>query len=581
MLMMTTFVGATRGQTPTSGVDLGSGPASDQLTWLLDATNTGASDLTEDEIEQHFEADFLASVPAEQIVATTRQLADSAAPLTVDIVIQRTDESIRVRVHGRDGTPLVISLAIDSGSGKIAGLIIEPGGAEAGTDASPMASPVTSPSASPAAAVPPPEIGDVLPEYEAEVESLRADGRAAVSLLLKGDGKGFLALGSPALMSALSPDQLVQTVSGLQANQLHFAYTDVGAVWNGTFTPTSIEGFFQQLGALDAFSLTPDAAQSGDAPTGRWSGRLQSIGLEFAVTFTGGDGDLAATLDIPSQNIADQPLSDVRLAKEKPIGDRVTERVLPLGSTSLYTDVRQWGEDRVQIDLAIDADGKIASVQIQPVVELLPDPAAGYESPVTYRLPFAGTWFVYWGGETVLQNYHAVTPGQRHAYDLLIWKDGSTHQGDGTRNDQYYVWGQQVLAPADGKVVAVLNDQPDQEPGVPLSQSNPAAFDKLHPAGNHVVLQTAEGEFVFLAHMQKGSVRVAVGDTVRSGDVLGLVGDSGNTSEPHLHIHVQNSANFYAPNAVGLPLAFDDINVNGTPVARAEPVQSDFIAPRQ
>ncbi|MGB3306700.1 MAG: M23 family metallopeptidase [Thermomicrobiales bacterium] len=103
----------------------------------------------------------------------------------------------------------------------------------------------------------------------------------------------------------------------------------------------------------------------------------------------------------------------------------------------------------------------------------------------------------------------------------------------------------------------------------------------MHPAGNHVVLQTADGEFVFLAHMQKGSVRVSEGDTVRSGDLLGLVGNSGNTSKPHLHIHVQDTADFHATNAVGLPLAFGDIDVNGTAVAHAAPVQGDFIAPQQ
>ncbi|HWV35085.1 MAG TPA: hypothetical protein VNZ55_05585 [Thermomicrobiales bacterium] len=58
VLMMTTFTaGVARGQTPASGADLGSGPSSDQLTWLLDVINTGASDLTEDEVEQHFDID--------------------------------------------------------------------------------------------------------------------------------------------------------------------------------------------------------------------------------------------------------------------------------------------------------------------------------------------------------------------------------------------------------------------------------------------------------------------------------------------------------------------------------------------
>ena len=67
----------------------------------------------------------------------------------------------------------------------------------------------------------------------------------------------------------------------------------------------------------------------------------------------------------------------------------------------------------------------------------------------------------------------------------------------------------------------------------------------------------------YLAHMQRNSVRVAVGDVVKPGDVLGLVGNSGNTSEPHLHIHVQNVADFFDPNAVGLPLEFENYLANG------------------
>ena len=73
-------------------------------------------------------------------------------------------------------------------------------------------------------------------------------------------------------------------------------------------------------------------------------------------------------------------------------------------------------------------------------------------------------------------------------------------------------------------------------------------------------MQTAKGEFVYLTHMQKRSIRVVVGGEVQPGD-------SDNTSEPHLHIHARNVANFFGPNAMGLPLEFCNLDVNGTPVA--------------
>lgn len=93
-----------------------------------------------------------------------------------------------------------------------------------------------------------------------------------------------------------------------------------------------------------------------------------------------------------------------------------------------------------------------------------------------------------------------------------------------TEHATNYVWGQDVLAPVNGKVgrvMSVLDDQPDQTPGTPLAQSDPGSLVTLQPAGNHVVILTAEGEFVFLAHMQRGSVRAYVGDSIKTREKSG------------------------------------------------------------
>ena len=80
-----------------------------------------------------------------------------------------------------------------------------------------------------------------------------------------------------------------------------------------------------------------------------------------------------------------------------------------------------------------------------------------------------------------------------------------------------------------------------------------------HPAGNHLVLQTGEEEFVYLAHMQNGSIQVAVGDAVNAGDLLGLTGNSGNSSEPHLNTHAQNRPEYVSTEEIlGLPLVFSE-----------------------
>ncbi len=101
----------------------------------------------------------------------------------------------------------------------------------------------------------------------------------------------------------------------------------------------------------------------------------------------------------------------------------------------MYSSVREWGLDQIQFDLVFDRDGVIEGPIVTPVVMLLDDPAVGYRSLVTYRLRWSGAWFIFWGGPTELVDYHVVSPNQRHAYDVVIWKDGATHSGDGTRNE--------------------------------------------------------------------------------------------------------------------------------------------------
>ena len=71
-----------------------------------------------------------------------------------------------------------------------------------------------------------------------------------------------------------------------------------------------------------------------------------------------------------------------------------------------------------------------------------------------------------------------------------------------------------------------------------------------------MVLKLADGEYALLAHLRRGSVRVRVGQQVRPGQILGLAGNSGNSSEPHLHFHVQDRAELFG-DARGLPVLFD------------------------
>ena len=262
-------------------------------------------------------------------------------------------------------------------------------------------------------------------------------------------------------------------------------------------------------------------------------------------------------------------LAEIRGAA--PIGARTTESALPMApDRRLYTAVHRWGGRAVVLQVVLDARGAIAAISLAPPNALPPDPHAGRPLRADLSLPFNGTWWVFWGGPTERQNYHVVAPDQRHAYDFVVWRFGATHRACGNEERRLLGLGEDCAAPpAAGRVVEAVDGVRDNRPQVQIE--NPQA-----PAGNHVVLDLGNGEYALLAHLQKGTVRVRVGDRVRAGAALGLVGNSGNSSEPHLHFHVQDRPGLFGA-ARGLPVTFVGYRADGRRVARGTPVQGQFI----
>jgi murein DD-endopeptidase len=153
---------------------------------------------------------------------------------------------------------------------------------------------------------------------------------------------------------------------------------------------------------------------------------------------------------------------------------------------------------------------------------------------------------------------------QRFAIDWVkVGDDGKTFQGDGTKNESYLAYGAEALAVADGVVTEAKDGIPQNVPG-----SNRALpIDLETVGGNHVIVDLGGGYFGFWAHLQPGSLRVKVGDHVKRGRVLGLVGNSGNSTEPHLHFHVTDASSPLG--SEGVPYALDafELRVPGQPVA--------------
>ncbi len=127
---------------------------------------------------------------------------------------------------------------------------------------------------------------------------------------------------------------------------------------------------------------------------------------------------------------------------------------------------------------------------------------------------------------------------QRFAIDWLrMGADGKSYTGDPKDNKNYHAYGSEVLAVADGVVAEVKDGLPENVPGI-ASRAVPITLETV--GGNHIVLNLGGGRFAFYAHLQPGKLRVQLGDKVKRGQVLGLLGNSGNSTEPHLHFHLSD-----------------------------------------
>ncbi|WP_408951644.1 M23 family metallopeptidase [Lysobacter sp. Hz 25] len=217
-------------------------------------------------------------------------------------------------------------------------------------------------------------------------------------------------------------------------------------------------------------------------------------------------------------------------------------------------------------------DGKVSNFAILPEPKVrkqaAPSRHLDYRTKTALQLPFDEEFMVFWGGRTLEQNYHAEFVGQRFAADLAIVRGSATHAGDGLRNEDYYCFGKPILAPAAGEVVEVVDYVADNPPG---------KLNARDLTGNRVIIDHGNGEFSMLAHLRKGSLRVKRGDRVDAGDRLGECGNSGHSSEAHLHYQLQDGPKFNG--ATALPAQFTHYLADGTPVMRGEPTKGQRIRP--
>jgi murein DD-endopeptidase MepM/ murein hydrolase activator NlpD len=217
------------------------------------------------------------------------------------------------------------------------------------------------------------------------------------------------------------------------------------------------------------------------------------------------------------------------------------------------------------VNISIDNKSKINGLFIKPYQ---PDDLPKIERNTTKLvLPFKDIWTVIWGGDTKDLNYHIESKAQKNAFDIVITdKGGKSYKTDGKRNEDYYAFGKEILAPCNGEVVLAVDGVKDNKPG---------ELNSVYIPGNTVILKTEKNEYLFFAHFKQHSIKVKEGQRIKQGEIIGLCGNSGNSSEPHLHFHIQNVEDMNI--ATGVKCYFDKIRVNGSVKTDYSPVKGDLI----
>jgi murein DD-endopeptidase MepM/ murein hydrolase activator NlpD len=183
-------------------------------------------------------------------------------------------------------------------------------------------------------------------------------------------------------------------------------------------------------------------------------------------------------------------------------------------------------------------------------------------------LPFHGEWRVDWGGTAVEQNYHNRYRNMKGAIDFSkVDAQGRTFSRQGKENEDYYSFGQPILAPCTGTVVKVVSGVKDNR----IGRTNAS-----RTYGNTVVMRTNNQEYLLFAHLRQQSILVKEGQRLNRGDTVAQCGNSGYSKQPHLHFIVQNVADLFHP--TGARSYFDDILVDGAVKQDYSPVKGERVS---
>lgn len=192
---------------------------------------------------------------------------------------------------------------------------------------------------------------------------------------------------------------------------------------------------------------------------------------------------------------------------------------------------------------------------------------------ITYDLPFKGTWIAINGGVTKKTSHSWYILSQRYAYDFLIQNNNGVSFCKNNKNlENYYCFDQDIIAPADG-VVIELNDTQRDSTMLGFGRVDRIVKDIR---GNYIIIKHTDTQFSLLAHLKFKSICVKEGQYIRRGEKIALCGNSGNSTEPHLHFQIQDSKNFFF--STGLKIKFNNtICIENSMDTSTDLISKDYI----
>lgn len=339
------------------------------------------------------------------------------------------------------------------------------------------------------------------------------------------------------------PGKRVHSWPAADTRELNSLLLQNVAIVNRGSVPAKLESVTIQLLSRNAIVDERHFDAAALERVGRRGDALQKSGMLRAVAFQFCGTDLIAN---------DESLAGSTLAP--------SQALLIMQQAFLYSGAR----DTVRVSATVRTHGKPRTIEGTLPVDGV--------APAALTFPLRGAWYV--GAGATFHTAHRWAVPEEFALDLVrVGADGRTHSGDGTRFTDFHAYGAEVIAAGAGRVVVVHDGEVEdarvmRQPG----ETAAAYFQRLLAdqaarlakgtdaiAGNYVVVKHGEDAYSLYAHLQPGSLRVRAGDVVAAGQTIGLLGSSGNSTEPHLHFQVCDAPDPLA--CAGRPMTFTNVTL--------------------